>query len=173
MRKKGHPVKWIQQYSLDSVRKNYLVVLTLHFKATIIGKSVGTLLHSWGIFQFTQAQPLPSPHKQCWKRVSGIFVRFLTLYRVWGREGGRTARKFRKGWAVLRGNEEMTQKYKYCSTVPRTSVQDCLNSGFIWKVCFFLFFLGLIRIFVKKGRWSHAMRGRRGFLLEVQHHAEL
>ena len=26
---------------------------------------------------------------------------------------------------VLRGNREMTEKYEYCSTVPRTFVQDC------------------------------------------------
>ena len=44
-----------------------------------------------GIFQFTEAQPLPSPHKQCWTRVSRIFFRVLTLYRV---GEGRTARKF-------------------------------------------------------------------------------
>ena len=24
----------------------------------------------------------------------------------------------------------MTEKYEYCSTVPRTFVQDCLNPGF-------------------------------------------
>ena len=40
---------------------------------------------------------------------------------------GRTARKFRKGCTVLRGNREMTGKYEYCSTVPRTFVQDCRN----------------------------------------------
>ena len=34
---------------------------------------LGTLLHFWGVFQFTQVQPLPSPHKQCWTRVSRIF----------------------------------------------------------------------------------------------------
>ena len=45
---------------------------------------------SWGTFaflerfQFTQVQPLPSPHKQCWTRVSGIFFRVSTLYRAWG-----------------------------------------------------------------------------------------
>ena len=42
----------------------------------IVDKSLGTLLHFWGIFQFTQAQPLPSPHKQCWMRVSRIFSEF-------------------------------------------------------------------------------------------------
>lgn len=25
-----------------------------------------TLLRFWGVSQFTQVQPLPSPHKQCW-----------------------------------------------------------------------------------------------------------
>ena len=34
--------------------------------------------------------------------------------------GGRTARKFE-----VRGNREMTEKYEYCSAVPRTFVQDC------------------------------------------------
>ena len=33
---------------------------------TITDKSVGTLLHFWGIFQFTQVQLLPSPHEQNW-----------------------------------------------------------------------------------------------------------
>ena len=70
-----------------------------------MGKSLGTLLHFWGVFQFTQAQSLPSPHKQSWKRVSGIFFRVSTLYRVWG---ARTARKSRKGCTVLWGNPEMT-----------------------------------------------------------------
>ena len=34
-------------------------------KPTIMDKSVGTLLRFWGLFQFTQVQLLPSPHKQC------------------------------------------------------------------------------------------------------------
>ena len=33
-------------------------------------------LRSWGVFQFTQVQPLHSPHKQCWTRVSRIFSEF-------------------------------------------------------------------------------------------------
>ena len=33
-------------------------------------------LRFWGVFQFTQDQPLPSPHKQCWTRVSRIFSEF-------------------------------------------------------------------------------------------------
>ena len=36
------------------------------------------------------------------------FFRVSTFYRV---GGGRTARKFRKGCSVLRGDREMTEKY--------------------------------------------------------------
>ena len=39
--------------------------------------------------------------------------------------GGRTARKFWKVCTALRGNREMTEKYEFCSTVPRGFVQDC------------------------------------------------
>jgi len=38
--------------------------------------------------------------------------------------GGGTARKFRKGFTVLTGKREMTEKYEHCSTVLRTFVQD-------------------------------------------------
>ena len=84
----------------------------------MMDESLGTLLRFWGVFQFTQVQPLPSPHKQCWTGVS----RVSTLYRV---GGGWTAGEFWKGCTVLRGNREMTEKYEYCSTVWRTFVQDC------------------------------------------------
>ena len=80
-------------------------------------KSLVTLLHFWGVFQFTQVQPLLSPHKQCWMSVSRIFSEFQ-VFIGWG--GGRTARRFRKGCTVLRGNWEMPEKYEYCSIVPRT-----------------------------------------------------
>ena len=86
---------------------------------TIVDKSLGTLLHFWGIFQFTQAQPLPSPHKQFWMRVSRIFSEFQ-LCIGWGE--GELQEDFETGCAVLRGNLEMTEKYEYCSTVPRTFV---------------------------------------------------
>ena len=87
-------------------------------------------LRFWGVFQFTHVQPLPSPHKQCWTRVSRIFFQVSTLYRV---GGGRSARKFRKWWTVLSGNGEMTEKYAYCSTVPRNFVQDC-SSTTTWAI---------------------------------------
>ena len=46
-------------------------------------KSLWTLLRFWGVFQFTQVQPLPSSHKQCWTRVSRIFSEFQ-LCLGWG-----------------------------------------------------------------------------------------
>ena len=89
---------------------------------SIMDKSLGTLSRFWGVFQFTQVQPLPSLHKQCWTRVSTIFFRVSTLYRV---GEGKTARKFWKWCTVLRRNREMTEKYEYYSTVPRFFAQDC------------------------------------------------
>ena len=54
-------------------------------KATIMDKSLGTLLHVWGVSQFAQAQHLPSPHKQSLTRVSRIFSKFQFCI-GWGRE---------------------------------------------------------------------------------------
>ena len=88
---------------------------------TIMDKSLGTLLRFWGVFQFTQVQPLPSPYKQCWTRVSRIFSE-IQLCIGWGE--GELQEHFEND-AVLRGSREMTGKYAYCSTVPRTFVQDC------------------------------------------------
>ena len=48
-------------------------------------KCLGALFHFWGVFQFTQVQPLPSPYKQCWTRVSRIFSEFQ-LCIGWGEE---------------------------------------------------------------------------------------
>ena len=63
-------------------------------------KSLGTLLHFWGVFQFTQVQPLPSPHKQCWTRVSRIFSEFQ-LCIGWGegelQENFENAELFKEG----------------------------------------------------------------------------
>ena len=111
----------------------------LYFKVEVQCPRVAMLIYnhgqkSWdtfaflGRFQFTQVQPLPSPHKQCSTRVSRIFSEFQ-LCIGWGE--GRTARKCQTGCTALRGNREMIEKYEYCSTVPRTFVQDCTkNPGF-------------------------------------------
>ena len=48
---------------------------TCHAIPTIMDKSLATLAFL-GVFQFTQVQPLPSLHKQCWTRVSRIFSEF-------------------------------------------------------------------------------------------------
>ena len=89
---------------------------------TIMDKSLGTLLHFWGVLQFTQVQPLPSPHKQCWMRVFRIFFEFQLCI---GWEEEELRKNFPKRCIVLKGNREMTEKYEYCSTVPKTFVQDC------------------------------------------------
>ena len=89
---------------------------------TIMDKSLGTLLLFWGIFQFTQVQPLPSPHKQCWTHVLRIFTEFQ-LCIGWGE--GELQENFEKKHTLLRGNREMTEQYEYCSTVPRMFVQYC------------------------------------------------
>ena len=64
----------------------------------------------------------PSPHPT--NNVGRMYPDFfrISLYRI---GGGRTARKSREGCTVLRGNREMTEKYEFCSTVPRSFVQDC------------------------------------------------
>ena len=58
---------------------------SVYRKATIMDKSLGTLLHVWGVSQFAQAQHLPSPHKQSLTRVSRIFSKFQFCL-GWGRE---------------------------------------------------------------------------------------
>ena len=90
-------------------------------------KSLGTLLRFWGVFQFTQVQPLPSPHKQCWTRVSRIFSE-IQLCIGWGE--GELQEHFEND-AVLRGSREITGKYAYCITVPRTFVHDCLSPSYL------------------------------------------
>ena len=57
-------------------------------KATIMDKSLETLLHVGGVSQFAQAQHLPSPHKQRLTRVSRIFSKFQ-FFIGWGRENSK------------------------------------------------------------------------------------
>ena len=111
-------------------------------------KSLGTLLHFWGVFQFTQLPNPPLNPQQSWIHISRIFFKF----QLWIGWGGRTARQFQKGCiaceqalgqggelgrvkaifspfpktdTVSWGNSEMTEKYEYRITVPRTFVHDC------------------------------------------------
>ena len=59
------------------MRMTFQRFFLVFFKPTIMDKSLGSwLLRFWGVFQFTQVQSLPSPHKQCWTCVSRIFSEF-------------------------------------------------------------------------------------------------
>ena len=100
-------------------------------------KRLGTLLLSWGVSHvFSYAQPLPSPHKQRWTRVSRIFSE-CQLCLGW-REG---ELKENVGKDAL--FYEVTQKLqKIMNTAflsPRTFVHDC-SCGDRYKVFSFLFF---------------------------------
>ena len=67
-----------------------------------------------------------SPHTT--NNVGRAYPEFFSHFQLcigWGGGGGWTVRKFRKGCTLVRGNQEMTEKYEYCSTVPRTFDQDC------------------------------------------------
>ena len=112
---------FIANRSTTSCRRMYVSARKSYF-STIMVKRLGTLLRFWGFFLFTQVEPFPLAHKQCWTPVCRIFFQISTLYRV---GEGRSARTFRKGCTVLRRNREMTEKYEYRSPVSRTFVQDC------------------------------------------------
>ena len=46
-------------------------------------KSLGTLLHFWGVFQFSQVQPLLLTPQTMLDACIDNFFRVSTLYRVW------------------------------------------------------------------------------------------
>ena len=56
-----------------------------------------------GRFQFTQVQPLPSPHKQCWTRVSRILSEFQ-LCIGWGE--GEVQENVEQDALLLEGTEK-------------------------------------------------------------------
>ena len=60
----------------------------------MMDESLGTPLHFWGVFQLTQVQPLPSPHKQCWTRFSSSIFSEFQLCIEWGE--GELQEKFEK-----------------------------------------------------------------------------
>ena len=71
----------------------------------------------WGIFQFTHAQPPPlTPQLTHWTRGSRIYSEFQLCIR-WGEL---------QGCSSFLGNPEITEKYEYFFTVPRTFVHDCI-----------------------------------------------
>ena len=68
-------------------------------------KSLGTLLRFWGVLQCTQVQPLRSPHKQRWARVSRIFSEFRLCIGWWG-VGGELQENFEKDALLYEGTEK-------------------------------------------------------------------
>ena len=73
--------------SCHNIEVQHVCIISCAPQTKIMDKSLGTLwglsLPFWGVFQFTQVQPLPSPHKQCWICVSKIFSE-LQLCIGWG-----------------------------------------------------------------------------------------
>ena len=91
-------------------------------KRRILSRGYNHGQKSWDTFPFLGRYPIhtgPTPPLTPQTMLDVCirnFFRFSTLYWVGGELQECT---------VLRGNREMTEKYEYCSTVPRTFVQDC------------------------------------------------
>ena len=126
--------------------QTYIHTFYLYFKIEVQCPRVAMLIYnhgqkSWdtcisGAFPIhTGPTPSLTPQTMLDARMQNFF-RVSTLYGV---GGGRTARKSRTGCTALRRNREMTEKYEYYSTVPKTFVQDCMNPSFGKKVCLFIF----------------------------------
>ena len=107
------------------------VVLHVYYavQSTIMDKSLGTLLRFWGDFQFTQVQPLPSPHKQCCTHLSRIFPS-SNFWIGWGRENCKKISKRMHYFKREPGNDRIIWIF---STVPRTFVQDCSSNFWACK----------------------------------------
>ena len=103
---------------------NNHLVIPLHppSKLQLWTKVLGHFCLSGAFSNSHRSNPAPLTPQTMLDACIQNFFGLSALYRV-GR--GRTARKFRKGCTVLRGNRQMTEKYEYCCTVPRTFVQDC------------------------------------------------
>lgn len=63
------------KYSNQNLEKN-------HADPTFMDRSLGTLLHLWGLFQFTQDPTSPPPHKLRWIRLSRMFLRWIQPSRI-------------------------------------------------------------------------------------------
>ena len=83
-------------------------------------KVLGHFCVSGVFFNSHRSNPSPHPTNNV-GRMYPEFFRDSTLYRV---GGGRTTRKFRK-WCSFKREPRNDGKNAYCSTVPRTFVQDC------------------------------------------------
>ena len=80
---------------------------------------------SWDTFAYLGRFPIhpgPTPPLTPQTMLDACIQNFFPSFNFVSGGEGRTARKFRKPCTVLRGNGGITEKY--CSTVPRTFVQD-------------------------------------------------
>ena len=92
----------VANQSLLSHRSGRIFVQWKIRVSTIMDRSLGTLLRFWGVFYFTPAQKLPSPHKQCWTRASRIFSEFQ-LCIGWGE--GKLQENFEKDALFYEGTQ--------------------------------------------------------------------
>ena len=82
-------------------------------------KSLGTLLRFWGFSIHTGSTPPFTPQTM----LDACIQNFSEIQLCIGWGEGELQENFEND-AVLRGSREMTGKYAYCSTVPRTFVHD-------------------------------------------------
>ena len=102
-------------------------------------KSLGTLLHFWRVFQFTQAQPLPSPTNNV-GHVHPEFFLSLNFVWGWGRRGRREMqKKFRKGSTVWWGNPEWQKNMNIASL--SQGLLSMIVQVWFQDNCFFEWFL--------------------------------
>ena len=127
------PKKHFYRFENPAKLPFFFLVLFRQSRTKVLGH-----LHFRDVFQFIQVQPSPHPTNNV-RRVYPEFPPPPPRVGV-----GRTARKFRKGCSVLRGNREMTEKYEDCSTVPGTFVQDCRYLQ-VWSLIIIL----LVRVYLK------------------------
>ena len=138
-------------------------------QTTIMDKTLGTLSHFWVVFQSTQVQPLPSPHKRCWMRVSRIFSEFQ-LCIEWGRENCKKISKRmhcfkreplnnRKIWILLYCPKDKTVKWKYLVwDVPKSTFYsrlDFTSTRLSWSLAlngYWISFPFLLKDFVSSRR---------------------
>ena len=112
MKMKKWSSQWTQFMRKEAWKKLVMTYDLFHISLTIMDKSLGTLAFL-GVFQFTQAKPLPSAHKQCWARVSRIFSEFQ-LCIGWGE--GELRENFEKDELFYDGiqNDRKIRILHYC-----------------------------------------------------------
>ena len=84
---------------------------------------------SWDLQPFKKKYTCNDINNQ--KMHEGMHMACLKSECTGGREN--CEKSLKRICTVLRGNREKTEKYKYCSTVPRTIAQDCSYDIFCYS----------------------------------------